>query len=132
VSDIRRDAAGWRHLGPELAVYPPPVYALDYSIASQIWYYSGQPAYTSWGQYQIWGIPDLHDVTVTSLAYLSEDLVTDRLRHNFRSVSGPRRLTYDEWGATKQVRLWQANGALVDQATFLQQFDFLNLLEADR
>jgi uncharacterized membrane protein len=132
VSDIRRDAAGWRHLGPELAAYPPPVYALDYSIASQIWYYSGRPAYTSWGQYRIWGIPDLHDVTVAGLTYLSEDLVTDRLRQTFHSVSGPQLLTYDEWGATKQVRIWQADGALLDQATFLQQFDCLNLLEAER
>jgi hypothetical protein len=132
VPEIRRDAAGWRYLGPELATAPQPVFALDYSIASQIWYYSGQPAYTSWGQYRIWGIPPLPDTTIASLDYLPEDLVTTRLHRTFDSVSGPRQLAYDEWGATKQVRLWQAEGSLVDQATFLQQFDFLNLLEASR
>ena len=130
--DIRRDAAGWRYLGPELAAYPPPVYALDYSIASQIWYYSGQPAYTSWGQYRIWGIPEFDDATIASLEYLPEELVTGRLRQAFESVRGPQHLVYDEPGATKELRLWQAEGALVDQATFLQQFDFLNLLEAGR
>ena len=59
VDRIRQDAAGWRELGPLLADDPDPVFALDYSIASQIAFYSGRPAYTAWGQYRMWGIPEL-------------------------------------------------------------------------
>jgi 4-amino-4-deoxy-L-arabinose transferase-like glycosyltransferase len=132
VPDIRQDAAGWRELGPTLADSPGLVFALDYSIASQIWYYSGRPAYTSWGQYRIWGIPDLGDMTVVSLDYLPEDLVTDRLDDAFRNVEGPRRFQFDEPGIVKEARAWQAVGLQVDDETFLQSFDFLTLLEAAR
>ena len=132
VPDVRRDAAGWRELGPMLAASPAPIFALDYSIASQIWYYSGRPAYTSWGQYRIWGIPDLDDVTVVGLDYLPEDLVSDRLRGVFRGVEGPMELRFQEWGAVKEVRTWDAQELLVDDGVFLDQFDFLTLLESAR
>jgi hypothetical protein len=132
VSDILRDAAGWRELGPALASYPQPVFALDYSIASQIWYYSGNPAYTSWGQYRLWGIPPFQDASIAGLEYLDETLVTQRLGTTFQTVSGPQRLRYEALGATKEVRVWLAEGLQVDQETFLDQFDFLNLLEANR
>jgi hypothetical protein len=132
VPDIRQDAAGWRELGPTLSGSPGLVFALDYSIASQIWYYSGRPAYTSWGQYRIWGIPDLGDMTVVSLDYLPEDLVTDRLDGAFRNVEGPRRFRFDEPGIVKEARAWWAVGLQVDDETFLQSFDFLTLLEAAR
>ena len=132
VSDILRDAAGWRDLGPALAQYPQPVFALDYSIASQIWYYSGKPAYTSWGQYHLWGIPPLQDASIASLDYLDETLVTEHLGTAFQTVTGPQYLQYEERGAAKEVRVWLAEGLQVDQETFLDQFDFLHLLEADR
>jgi 4-amino-4-deoxy-L-arabinose transferase-like glycosyltransferase len=130
--DIRQDAAGWRALGPALAGYPAPIFALDYSIASQITYYSRRPAYTAWGQYRLWGIPTFQDATVVSLAYLPEDLVTARLEDTFRAVEGPERFLFQEFGAVKSVRLWQAKGLRTDQETFLQRFDFLTLLEAAR
>jgi len=132
VRNIRQDAAGWRALGPELSTWPEPFFALDYSIASQIWYYSDSPAYTSWGQYRIWGIPDSADWTIASLEYLPEELVTERLSDAFRSVEGPRQLVYEERGAAKTIHLWRAEGLLLDQETFLQQFDFLALLESAR
>jgi 4-amino-4-deoxy-L-arabinose transferase-like glycosyltransferase len=130
VSDIRRDAAGWKELGPALATYPEPVFALDYSIASQIWYYSGRPAYTSWGQYRIWGVPHLSNATVVSLDYLPEELVSSRLSRAFRFVDGPQVLRYEERNATKEVRLWQAEGLQTDTEAFLRQFDFLHLLQS--
>jgi len=132
VRNIRQDAAGWRELGPELSTWPEPFFALDYSIASQIWYYSDYPAYTSWGQYRIWGIPDSADWTIVSLDYLPEELVTERLSDAFQSVEGPRQLVYEERGAVKTAHLWRAEGLLLDQETFLQQFDFLTLLEGAR
>ncbi len=132
VPSIRQDATGWRQLGPELAGYREPVFALDYSIASQIRYYSGLPAYTSWGQYRIWGIPDFREATIASLDYLPEGLVTAQLRDAFQQVDGPRRLSYQERDAQKTVHLWDAQGLLLDQETFLETFDFLTLLEASR
>jgi 4-amino-4-deoxy-L-arabinose transferase-like glycosyltransferase len=131
-SSIRQDAAGWRQLGPELARYPEPLFALDYSIASQIRYYSGLPAYTSWGQYQIWGIPEFHDATVASLDYLSETFVTSQLENAFQQIEGPWRFSHQEPGARKTVHLWEARGLILDQETFLERFDFLTLLEASR
>jgi 4-amino-4-deoxy-L-arabinose transferase-like glycosyltransferase len=130
VPDIHRDAAGWRDLGPLLAGYPQPIFALDYSIASQIWHYSGGPAYTSWGQYRLWGIPPLQNATIVALDYLDEALVTERLRTAFQTVAGPQRFRCEEQGVAKEVHVWQVEGLQVEQETFLDQFDFLNLLEA--
>jgi hypothetical protein len=132
VGDIRRDAAGWRALGADLANGSGPVFALDYSIASQISYYGGRPAYTAWPQYRMWGIPALHDVTVVSLDYLPEELVTDRLSKAFEKVEGPQELWYEERDAVKEAHVWQAEALILDDETFLQQFDFLALLEAAR
>lgn len=132
VPAIQRDAAGWRELGLALAEYPEPVYALDYSIASQIHYYGEREALSAWGQYRLWGIPEFDDVTIASLDYLPEELVTNRLGQAFREVEGPRFFTFQEGSVAKEVRIWQAEGRLVDLQTFLQWFDFLNLLEAAR
>lgn len=132
VTEIRRDAMGWRELGVLLSAYPEPVFALDYSIASQIWYYSQRPAYTAWGQYLIWGMPSFRDVTVIGLDYLPDSLVTQRLQGAFQTVTGPRRLAFETHGTTKAASLWQAKGLAMDQEDFLSEFDFLTLLEASQ
>jgi 4-amino-4-deoxy-L-arabinose transferase-like glycosyltransferase len=132
VTPIRQDAAGWRELGTTLANQPGVIFALDYSIASQIRYYAERPAYTSWGQYRIWGIPDFDVATIVALDHLPDDLVSSRLDEAFRRVERPVHLLYRERGVTKAVRLWQAEGLQLDQETFLQSFDFLTLLEASR
>jgi hypothetical protein len=132
VRDIRRDAVGWREIGAELAIYPETLFALDYSIASQIWYYSGRPAYTAWPQYRIWGIPPLQDVAVLSLEYLPEELVTARLVRAFEKVGTPREFRHEERGTVKAVHVWHAEGMNLDDETFLRQFDFLSLLEDAR
>ena len=132
VHDIRRDAAGWRELGADLGAYPEPLFALDYSIASQTWYYSGRPAYTAWPQYQMWGIPPLQDVTIVGLDYLPEEWVTARLVQAFERIRGPLELRYEERGAAKQALVWRAEGLRLDDEAFLLQFDFLTLLDAAR
>lgn len=132
VTPIRQDAAGWRELGPTLASQSGTIFALDYSIASQIRYYAGRPAYTSGGQYRIWGIPEFDAATIVALDHLPDDLVSSRLEEAFQSVEGPGHLSYSERGATKAVRLWQAEGLQLDRETFLERFDFLTLLEASR
>jgi hypothetical protein len=132
VTEIRRDATGWRELGALLSTYPEPVFALDYSIASQIWYYSGRPAYTAWGQYLLWGVPSFHDATVIGLDYLSDSLVTQRLHGAFQTVTGPRHLAFEAQGTAKVAWIWQAKALTLDQEAFLQEFDFLTLLEASQ
>jgi len=132
VDDIRRDASGWPDLGLALADSPDPVFALDYSIASQIWYYSARPAYTAWEQYRLWGIPAMQDMTIVSLAYLQEERITERLEAAFQAVEHPQRLSFATLGTVKTVYVWQAKGLRLDQETFLRQFDFLSLLEAGR
>ena len=132
VPAIRQDAAGWRELGPQLAAYPPPIFAVDYSIASQIIYYTGRPAYTAWGQYQIWGIPASRDWTVVALETLPADGVDSKLRAAFGSVAGPQTLCAEEWGADKCVYLWEARLLRLDKETFIQELDFLTLLRASR
>jgi hypothetical protein len=130
VTAIRKDAAGWRDLGPVLANLPNPIFTLDYSVAAQVRYYAGRPAYTAWGQYHLWGIPNLEDVVILSQEYLPPDLVSSRLREAFEVVEGPEILRATERGATKEMRIWQVQGLVWDQETFLQRFDFLTLLEA--
>jgi hypothetical protein len=132
VPEIRRDATGWRELGEILGTYAEPVFALDYSIASQAWYYSGRPAYTAWGQYLIWGVPSLRNATVIGLDYLPTDLVTQRLERAYQAVVGPHRFAFQLQGIIKEARVWQARGLRLDQETFLQEFDFLTLLEASQ
>ncbi|MGD9316113.1 MAG: hypothetical protein PVG56_04685, partial [Anaerolineae bacterium] len=70
--------------------------------------------------------------TIVSLAFLPEELVTERLDDAFQSVQGPRRLVYEDQGATKTAYIWRAEGLLLDQDAFLQRFDFLTLLEDTR
>jgi hypothetical protein len=129
VSSILKDTTGWHEVGQILAASSGPVFALDYSIAGQIHYYTRRPAYTSHGQYRIWGIPHFKTVTIVSLEYLPEDLITNRLHEAFQHVEGPQRIRLTERGATKEFRFWQARGLRIDLATFLQEFDFLTLLE---
>jgi hypothetical protein len=130
VPAILRDAAGWPDLGATLAQRPGPLFALDYSIAAQLQYYAHRPATTAWGQYRIWGLPDLTDVTVVALDYLPAEWVTQRLVGAFDTVTEPERLTFTERGAAKVVYLWRAEGMRWNQPTFLRRFDFLTLVEA--
>jgi len=131
VPAIRQDAAGWRELGPEVAALPAAVFALDYSIASQVTFYSGAPAYTAWGQYWIWGIPALPDWTVVGLETLPMDLVDQKLRAAFGELKGPWLLNAEEWGETKVVRVWEARNLRLAPQMFLQELDFLTLLRSD-
>jgi hypothetical protein len=129
VPAIRRDAAGWPALGAVLKGSDEPIFALDYSIAAQIAFYAGRPAYTAWGQYRIWGIPSLEDTTVVALDYLDPEFVTARLQEAFQQVDGPEHFVFKEWGATTKVAyVWRSRGLQWEQETFLRRFDFLTML----
>jgi 4-amino-4-deoxy-L-arabinose transferase-like glycosyltransferase len=126
-TDIRRDGAGWRQAG-RLGLDPQvPVFAVDYSVASQLRYYTGLPVQTSWGQYRLWGVPDLRTVQVLSLSYVDPVAIAGRLHQDCAEVSGP---TEYDLGEGKVLRLWQARGCTVGAETFLDHLDLLNLLRA--
>jgi len=131
---IRADSAGWREVGA-LGLRPEAtVFAVDYSIASQLRYYTGLPVHTAWGQYRLWGLPSIcgagateGDVQVLAQHYLDPVRVTERLRDTFADVQGPIEMPM---GESKTLRLWTARRCTVDQETFLDRFDFLTLAQA--
>ena len=98
---VRKDAAGWPQFG---ASFDAPegdlVYAVDYSITGQAADYTGRPVYSSIGQFRFWGVPDAEDWTVLAQGYAPIELVTERLKEGFSSVSGPQTWTYlgCRWG----------------------------------
>jgi len=125
---IVNDAAGW----PEFArqFNPPPdrlVFAVDYSIAGQVRHYTGLPAYSSAGQFRLWGVPDFKDATVLHLNFVPPDLVGRQLRADFEVVSGPQAWRYTYPGGTKVVYVWQAEGRRVPVGQFLDDLDYLTL-----
>jgi 4-amino-4-deoxy-L-arabinose transferase-like glycosyltransferase len=131
-SAIREDALGVRELGARLATAPGEIFCLDYSLAGQVAYYSGRPAATSWGQYQLWGIPSLEEATIVGLEHLAPAGVTARLREAYVEVDGPRQLTFREAGVAKTVYLWEAHRLVWDQGRLVEELDFLRLLKFSR
>jgi hypothetical protein len=129
VATLGEEDVGVQELGDLLVTAPGTIFCLDYSLAGQVWYYSGRPAYTAWGQYALWGIPNLHTATIVSLGHLSERIVSSRLRAGFGHVEGPRQLTFAERGLRKDVYVWEAQHLVWDQETLLRKLDFLELLE---
>jgi hypothetical protein len=130
---IRVDGAGWRAVGDQFED-GTLIFALDYSIASQMRYYGGRPVHTAWGQYRMWGIPALcgadagqERVQIAALGYLDPDHVSALLRQTFAQVQGPVRL---EMGEDKVLYTWAVRGCGIEQERFLERFDFMSLLEA--
>jgi 4-amino-4-deoxy-L-arabinose transferase-like glycosyltransferase len=131
---IRTDALGWRTIDPVYLQAEAGLFALDYSIASQLRYYAGLDVQTAWGQYRVWGIPAIcgpgapqGDVRILALHHVDLDLVSERLRESFRQVHGPVELAL---GEGKMLYVWKVRGCTVDQDTFLERFDFMGLIEA--
>ena len=125
---IRNEIAGWRV--ESLAAIAPGnvVFALDYSLAGHLRYYANVDAYTSWGQYRIWGIPDLDPVVVASLPYVDEALVEARLSEAYDTVEAPTTLTLREKAGTKTLRLWRASGRRLDKPAIVDSLDFADLM----
>jgi hypothetical protein len=66
-------------------------------------------------------------VQILALGYLDPAFVSLRLRQTFRQVEGPSQV---DLGEGKLLYSWVAANCVVDQATFLERFDFLSLIEA--
>jgi len=124
---IREDAAGWRALGRRPTTEEGLLFTVDYSVASQLWYYSGRPVYSAWGQYLLWGLPDFDEAVVVAQEYAPPRRVDAELRQIFEEVSGPQREQLTEYGASKIVYLWKGRGLRVDKVEFAQRLDFFAL-----
>ncbi len=123
------DAMGWRSADQAFARYPDPLYAIDYSLAGQLQYYTARKAYTAWPQYRLWGIPALTDVTIVAADYLPVDALTVALGDVFDALDGPQRVVLGSDGTAKVLWVWEARGLRIDTETFLDRFDFLTLAE---
>ncbi len=127
-SAIRGDAAGWPVFAREFA--PPEdslIYAVDYSIAGQVSYYTGRSVYSSGGQFRIWGIPEATDLTVLSQGYIPPEVITGRLRSDFARVEGPLMWEYTDGALHKTVFIWQANGRTAPMAQVVEDLDYIAL-----
>jgi 4-amino-4-deoxy-L-arabinose transferase-like glycosyltransferase len=140
---VRQEGLGWRDAANQS--WDPEVlhFAVDYNIASQLRYYTGLPVQTAWGQYRLWGYPELvgngqeDDIVIVALSYIAPsdgapDLISTRLQTAFRQADGPTPLLLREGNETKQLNVWTAHGRRVDTETFLRMFDLLDLADAVR
>jgi hypothetical protein len=131
---IRQDSLGWRD-APNLDLNSQALlFAVDYSIASQLRYYTGLSVHTAWGQYQLWGIPELEGpaglddtAVVIALSYIDPDILSKRLQAAFAEAAGPTPRFLREGGEVKRLNVWTARGRQIDAETFLQMFDLLDL-----
>ncbi|MGC9336153.1 MAG: hypothetical protein ACP5JJ_18575, partial [Anaerolineae bacterium] len=126
---ILKDVIGWRAFGPTLSETPGNLFVIDYNAAGQAAYYADRPAFTSWGQYRLWGYPAMDKVTVIAREFLSADHITRELHATFETVSKPEVLRAVEHGVTRELWIWQAEDRYVPQEIFLKRFDFLTLLQ---
>jgi hypothetical protein len=129
---IRRDAAGWRDVTKLGLDENATLFTIDYSIASQLSYYSGRCVFTSWWQYRHWGKPPLDNVQILSLAYVDPTEVSLRMREAFDEFSGPERRELGQESKSIPVFVWSAQRPIVDVDTFLDLFDFFSIKEKSR
>jgi len=130
-SQIRRDVARVEEL-KKIADFSPPqniLFSIDYTLAAQLHYYTRRPAYTSWGQYKIWGYPMFDNVTLLSFEYLPEKVIDKKLREAFTYVQGPYQLKPGSGEKLPVIFWWEVEGLIWDQARFLETFDFLTLFK---
>jgi hypothetical protein len=119
----------WQQLASTLDAESGMLYAIDYSVAPQLEYYSGRETYTGWGQYRIWGIPPIEKAVIISMDYLPEEHVDRQIRQTFSEVDGPRHLDC-RWGPrTQEIRTWQVAGPRVGKEEVIERLDFLTLLQ---
>ncbi len=127
---IRRDAAGWPAFAREVRLPEGALpFAVDYSIAAQIAYYTGQPVYSSAPQYRRWGAPEADALVVFATEYVPPERVTAALLADFARVSGPETWRREEDGVTKIVNVWRAEGRRAEMGRVLDDLDYMRLTE---
>jgi hypothetical protein len=125
---IRWDAAGWPAFARQVALPADAMlFAVDYSIAGQIWYYTGRPVYTAAPQFRAWGAPPADDLIVLSQGFAPPRRIEERLRAAFATVGGPEAWTYRQDGIVKRVEMWSAQGRRATMDEVIASLDYLAL-----
>jgi len=125
---VRLDGSGWDRVDELGLDGSRTVFAIDYSLAGQLRYYTGLPVYSSWPQFRLWGRPDLDDVTVLAFDFIDPALVSTRLGAAFRHVSGPEQVMLGAGEGQRTVHRWRVSGCLVEEASFYEMFDLIGLV----
>ena len=129
IGEVQRETADVATIIAMAAAQPHAgLFALDYSLAGQLWYYTGSPVATGWSQYRLWESPPLDPVTVVSLGYLPAAQVEAQLRAAYTLVEGP----YHTESAKRAWVWWRAEGLRKDARDIPAHLDFLTLWEASR
>ncbi|MBN1581147.1 MAG: glycosyltransferase family 39 protein [Anaerolineae bacterium] len=128
---MRLDGLGWPATAALGLATDTPLFAIDYGVASQLWYYLQRPVYTSWGQYRLWGIPDLNEAQIVSLSFVDPDQISLRLNQVFQTVDGPEQVYLKGDDESKRLWIWHASGRQVEMDTLLDQLDFIDLVQAE-
>ena len=127
--DIERETTGLHDLVAIVAAHPEHgLLALDYSLAGQLWYYTGRPVATGWPQYRLWETPNLTNALIFSLDYLPGDAVEAVLQAAYTTVEGP----YEGAAGNRAWRWWRAEYLRQQPADLLARLDFLTLWAASR
>jgi 4-amino-4-deoxy-L-arabinose transferase-like glycosyltransferase len=125
---IRTDAAGWPALADETTLHQgDPLFAVDYSIAGQISYYTGRPVYSAAGQFRAWGIPETDRLVVLSQGFVPEELVKAQLQTGFSLVEGPERRILSQNDFAKELQIWLVRGRRAAMAEIVTSLDYLTL-----
>jgi hypothetical protein len=127
VSVIRADSVGWPDAGYALSG-SDAVYAVDYSIAGQLSYYSGSPVITSWPQYWLWEPPSLDPLRVVARDFVEPACVSHALSRAFAEVDGPRAFRTSDG---LRLNLWDAESLQVPTASLQERLDFLTLYRCE-
>jgi 4-amino-4-deoxy-L-arabinose transferase-like glycosyltransferase len=131
VRENRRDTAGIQELGQTLGrSRERSLFAVDYSLAGQLAYYSEKPVTTSWGQYRFWAEPDLSSLVLVSHGYVSLERIDRQLRSAYTVVNGPFSRRIEVEGDEKWVYWWLAEGLRWTSEQVVQAFDFFALADA--
>jgi len=127
---IYADTALWHNPQQVKAAANGTIFAIDYSLAGQLTYYLRKPAYTSWPQYQLWGIPPLRQVTIFSRGHIPDMLITTELAKLCGWVSGPYKLASPP--DQPALSVWRVENCNVPTTQFLEAMDFLRLFHLAR
>lgn len=128
VNDARRETADLPAIVAHIKAHPEmELFALDMSLAGQLWYYTGRPVATGWPQYQLWELPYPDPLAVFSLGYLPAARVESQLRAAYTLVEGP----YTVEGTTRACVWWRAEGLREAPEKIPARLDFFTLWEGE-
>lgn len=121
---VRRDTTGWSMLHEEIVSPGRSLFAVDYSLAGQLAYYTANEVYSSWGQFRMWPRPPLDEALVIARDYLPPETITTQLQTLYEQVEGPFAATPVE---NLGLYYWRAKGLQVPAEMVADRLDYVSL-----